>query len=103
MTGLRMTFLLMTILPVLSAGGQGDPVPIDKLADATIHVDGYPDFLEIGYGSVWVTNEGSGSVRPQSRPASLGNSPAASTGSSCSVARARPSAREERSGKRRVA
>jgi YVTN family beta-propeller protein len=38
-------------------------IPIDKAAVATISLKGYPDFLEIGFGSVWVSNPGTGTVQ----------------------------------------
>src|SRR5262245_46826581 len=36
----------------------GVVTPIDKAATATIEVKGFPDWLEIGFGSVWVSNPG---------------------------------------------
>ncbi len=32
--------------------------PIDKAATATIELKGFPDWIEIGFGSVWVSNPG---------------------------------------------
>jgi YVTN family beta-propeller protein len=37
--------------------------PIDKAATATISLKGFPDWLEIGFGSLWVSNIGTGSVQ----------------------------------------
>ncbi|MFL5341339.1 MAG: DUF5074 domain-containing protein [Gemmataceae bacterium] len=36
---------------------------IDKAAVATIPVKGYPDWLEFGHGSLWVSNLGTGAVQ----------------------------------------
>src|SRR5436853_883349 len=36
---------------------DSDPASIDKAAVATISIAGYPDWLEIGFGSVWVSND----------------------------------------------
>jgi YVTN family beta-propeller protein len=38
-------------------------LPIEKTALASIHLDGFPDWLEIGFGSVWVSNGGLGAVQ----------------------------------------
>ena len=38
-------------------------LPIEKAASASIHLDGFPDWLEIGFGSLWVSNEGLGAVQ----------------------------------------
>ena len=44
--------------------GDADPVlPIEKSATATIELKGYPDWLEIGFGSLWVSNPGAGTVQ----------------------------------------
>ncbi len=38
-------------------------LPIEKTALASIHLEGYPDWLEIGFGSLWVSNAGLGAVQ----------------------------------------
>jgi YVTN family beta-propeller protein len=38
-------------------------LPIDKSATATIQLKGFPDWLEIAFGSVWVSNEGIGAIQ----------------------------------------
>src|SRR5262249_54285514 len=59
----------MTSLPLLLVAAYalaGDPetvTPIDKSAVATIPLKGYPDWLEIGFGSLWVSNAGVGAVQ----------------------------------------
>jgi virginiamycin B lyase len=45
----------------LSGALDDDPgafLPIEKAASASIHLDGFPDWLEIGFGSLWVSNAG---------------------------------------------
>lgn len=37
--------------------------PIEKTAAASIHLEGSPDWLEIGFGSLWVSNQGVGAVQ----------------------------------------
>jgi YVTN family beta-propeller protein len=37
--------------------------PIEEAADATIRLEGFPDWLEIGFGSLWVSNAGLGVVQ----------------------------------------
>jgi YVTN family beta-propeller protein len=52
---------------VLAAWGllaDPDPVlPIEKSAAASIDLKGYPDWLELGFGSLWVSNPGLGTVQ----------------------------------------
>jgi len=50
-------------LPGGLLGEQDAVVPIEQSATATIHVPGFPDWLEIGFGSVWVSNPGTGAVQ----------------------------------------
>jgi YVTN family beta-propeller protein len=38
-------------------------VPIETAADASIRLDGFPDWLELGFGSLWVSNPGRGAVQ----------------------------------------
>jgi virginiamycin B lyase len=61
--GLLLWLLAAYALP---GGPDGDPladVPIEKSAAATIDLKGYPDWLEIGFGSLWVSNAGIGAVQ----------------------------------------
>ncbi len=56
------------LLLVLTLSGAldddpGDLLPIEKTASASIHLDGFPDWLEIGFGSLWVSNEGLGAIQ----------------------------------------
>ena len=55
--------LLMAPCPVNQIAGMHEPIPIEKDAAGTIHVAGYPEWLEIGFGSVWISNEGAGAVQ----------------------------------------
>jgi YVTN family beta-propeller protein len=58
--------LLLLVAGTLSAAPDGDPntvLPIDKSAVATIDLKGYPDWLEIGFDSLWVSNPGLGAVQ----------------------------------------
>jgi YVTN family beta-propeller protein len=63
MTGVLPLVLLTNALLSVLAGTQEGVTPIDKAAVATIHLKGYPDWLEIGFGSVWVSNAGVGAVQ----------------------------------------
>jgi len=38
-------------------------MPIENSAAATIYLKGYPDWLEIGFDSLWVANAGIGAVQ----------------------------------------
>src|SRR5262245_5425675 len=63
-----MTSLPLSVLVALalSGGPAADPedvLPIEKSAVATIDLKGYPDWLEIGFGSLWVSNPGVGAVQ----------------------------------------
>jgi YVTN family beta-propeller protein len=56
----------VTSLVLLVLAAQADPdaaVPIESAATATINLKGYPDWLEIGFGSLWVSNAGVGAVQ----------------------------------------
>src|SRR5262245_6675861 len=65
--GLSMTrFSLLFLMAGALAAADGDPnaeLPIDKSATATVELKGYPDWLEIGFDSVWVSNPGLGNVQ----------------------------------------
>jgi YVTN family beta-propeller protein len=37
--------------------------PIEQVAQVSLHVDGFPDWLAIGFGSLWVTNGPAGGVQ----------------------------------------
>src|SRR5829696_4150860 len=56
-----MTSLLLAVLTI--PGGADETVPIDKAATATIEVKGYPDWLEVAFDSVWVSNPRAGAVQ----------------------------------------
>jgi YVTN family beta-propeller protein len=58
--------LLLLAAPAPLGGLVDDPeevLPIEKSAVATLHLEGYPDWLEIGFGSLWVSNAGIGAVQ----------------------------------------
>ena len=63
MKRLLKTMLLTTALFGLPAEGQENSLSIDKAAAATLHVEGYPDFLTLGPGALWVSNEGVAAVQ----------------------------------------
>jgi virginiamycin B lyase len=63
MIGLLRLFLLAGALPGFFGDNPDDPLPIEKAAVATINLKGYPDWLEIGHGSLWVSNAGVGAVQ----------------------------------------
>jgi YVTN family beta-propeller protein len=49
---------LPALVVLLVSALSGFVTPIEKSATATITLKGFPDFLEIGFGSVWVSNPG---------------------------------------------
>jgi YVTN family beta-propeller protein len=51
-----MTFTHLAIQMALAAAGL--VTSIDKAATAAVELKGFPDWLEIGFGSVWVSNPG---------------------------------------------
>src|SRR5262245_45874937 len=55
-TGVHMLFLnpLVQLGLILT----GIVTPIDRAATATVELKGFPDFLAIGHGSLWVSNPG---------------------------------------------
>src|SRR5262249_39730337 len=55
--------LLVFALSVARDDDPGAFLPIEKTASASIHVDGFPDWLEIGFGSLWVSNVGLGAIQ----------------------------------------
>ncbi len=63
MTRVLLLFLAACAIPAALAGDQEAVLPIEKSAAATIHLKGYPDWLEIGFGSLWVSNAGIGAVQ----------------------------------------
>src|SRR5258707_347492 len=63
MTELLRLFLLTSAMPGFLGDNTDDLLPIEKTAVATINLKGYPDWLEIGYGSLWVSNAGVGAVQ----------------------------------------
>src|SRR5215210_8945575 len=56
-----MTSLLVAVLTI--PGGSDEIVAIDKAATTTIEVKGYPDWLEVAFDSVWVSNPRAGAVQ----------------------------------------
>jgi YVTN family beta-propeller protein len=56
-------YLAACVLPGPLAGDPEEVLSIEKSAAATIHLKGYPDWLEIGFGSLWVSNAGIGAVQ----------------------------------------
>jgi YVTN family beta-propeller protein len=63
MRKLPMIIGFISALSMLLAGGQEQSLPIEKAAAATLDVAGYPDFLTLGFGSLWVSNEGVAAVQ----------------------------------------
>src|SRR5437868_2117720 len=63
MTSLPLLLLVAHALPGAAATGPGDVLAIDKAAVATVELKGYPDWLEIAFGSVWVSNPGLGTIQ----------------------------------------
>jgi virginiamycin B lyase len=58
--------LLLALVLTLNDAQDDHPdalLPIEKLALKSIHLQGYPDWLEIGFGSLWVSNPGLGAVQ----------------------------------------
>jgi YVTN family beta-propeller protein len=62
-TALLLGFLAASAVPGSPAGDQGAEVSIEKSATATLDLKGYPDWLEIAFGSLWVSNAGIGAVQ----------------------------------------
>src|SRR5437868_5627587 len=59
----NLSFLLAGAL-LCGFGEKPEPIlPIEKTAEATIHLKGFPDWLELGFGSVWVSNIGLDAVQ----------------------------------------
>src|SRR4029079_11800513 len=46
------------LVVLLASAVAGVVTPVEKAATATITLKGFPDFLEIGFGSLWVSNPG---------------------------------------------
>ena len=63
MTSLLLLFLATHALPGGPADDQKNELPVEKSAVATLRLEGYPDWLEIGFGSLWVSNAGIGAVQ----------------------------------------
>lgn len=55
--------LLLAVAAVTAAAEPVAEVPIEKAAVATVELKGFPDWLEIAHGSVWVSNPGNGTVQ----------------------------------------
>src|SRR5947207_12885765 len=60
---LPLLILAAGALPAVPADDPAAERPIDKAAVATIDLKGYPDWIEVAFGSVWVSNPGLGSVQ----------------------------------------
>jgi virginiamycin B lyase len=63
---MRVISLLFTLVFTLNDAMDDHPdslLAIEKTALASIHLDGSPDWLEIAFGSLWVSNPGLGSVQ----------------------------------------
>jgi YVTN family beta-propeller protein len=56
-------FLLTPILPCAFGEKSATFLPIDKAARAAINLKGFPDWLELGFGSLWVSNVGLDTVQ----------------------------------------
>jgi virginiamycin B lyase len=63
MTSLQFVFLVACATPGALDDNPETFVPIEKTALASIHLEGFPDWLEIGFGSLWVSNSGLGGVQ----------------------------------------
>ena len=63
MTSLSFLFLIVYATPGVLDGNPEALSPIEKAAVASIRLDGFPDWLEIGFGSLWVSNPGRGAVQ----------------------------------------
>ena len=63
MTSLSFLFLIVCATPGVLDGNQEAVLPIEKAAVASIQLKGFPDWLEIGLGSLWVSNPGLGVVQ----------------------------------------
>ena len=63
MTSLSFLFLIVCATPEVLDDNQEALSPIEKTAGASIHLEGFPDWLEIGFGSLWVSNPGLGAVQ----------------------------------------
>src|SRR5262245_60772785 len=56
----------MTALLLLAACGYADgpaELPIEKHAIVTVDLKGFPDWLELGAGALWVSNPGTNAVQ----------------------------------------
>jgi virginiamycin B lyase len=63
MTSPCFLFALVSVLPRVLGDDPEAFLPIEKTAQASIHLEGFPDWLEIGSGSLWVSNPGLGAVQ----------------------------------------
>jgi YVTN family beta-propeller protein len=63
MTSPPLLLLVVHALSSAPAGGLDETLPIDKAAVATIELKGYPDWLEIAFGSIWVSNPGLNAIQ----------------------------------------
>src|SRR5687768_15029502 len=58
-----MSSVLVWALAAWTLAGGPAETPIDKAATATVEVKGYPDWLEVAFDSVWVSNPRAGVVQ----------------------------------------
>jgi virginiamycin B lyase len=58
MTSLSLLFLIACATLEVLDDNQEALSPIEKTAVASIQLEGFPDWLEIGFGSLWVSNPG---------------------------------------------
>ena len=56
MTSLSFVFLIACATPEVLDDNQEALLSMEKAADASIRLEGFPDWLEIGFGSLWVSN-----------------------------------------------
>jgi YVTN family beta-propeller protein len=63
MTGLPLLLLVAGAFPAATTDDPPTVLPIEKSAVATVELKGYPDWLEIAFGSLWVSNPGLGNVQ----------------------------------------
>jgi virginiamycin B lyase len=63
MTSTQFFFLVFCATHSVLDDDQKTYLSIEKTAVASIHLQGFPDWLEIGFGSVWVSNPGLGAVQ----------------------------------------
>jgi virginiamycin B lyase len=63
MPSLQFVFMVVCALPGALDDNAEAFLPIERTALASIRLDGFPDWLEIGFGSLWVSNPGLGAIQ----------------------------------------